>query len=138
MRSGRHPGASRTVTRSGRSSPIASRSADATQAADVVAPGGNDHAAGGGEHRRLGEAMRHRLHHAALNGAVGDARRHQGGEREQQEQIADLRHGGIGHQHFQARLRQRQQRAPQDRRRAQNAQQLRGGHRGQRREQFQP
>ena len=63
--------------------------------------------AGGKEHRRLGESVSENLHHSAApaDSAPGMGA---GGQREDQKEIADLRHRRIGDQQFEPRLPKRE------------------------------
>ena len=95
---------------------------------------------GGHEHARLREGVRHGLQHAARERhAVLQLRgRRVEGEREHQEQVADLRHGRVGDQQLEPLLAQRQHAAVEDRRRAERRDQLRGRDAPQRRHHLEP
>ena len=77
--------------------------------------------AGGEKHRRLGEGVGDDLHHPAAPG-VGTPRVRARREREDEEQIADLRQRRIGDQQLEPRLPQRHQAAEQRPGRAESAQ----------------
>ena len=62
--------------------------------------GGEDDQAGGEEHRRLGERVRQHLHGATAPACRGPRPR-PAGQREDQEEVADLRHSRIGDQQLQ-------------------------------------